>query len=499
MGIYERFFNEIASQLDLTSTEEETIIKSYESVGEFLRNSNFLSAYLPYVFPQGSMKIGTTVKPLKRDDYDVDLVCELTKNINDLSPKDVKKLVGKALKCGKYADQLEEEHGRCWTLQYSANPPYHLDILPGLTNVGGRINATKRDNSGKYDWLRTNPRGFANWFLGLYKRKQIFDENNGVESLDVYGTRNPLQRAVQLIKRHRDVYFQNRKEDGPASIIITALTGLSYKGETTIEDILRNGPILWASFIKISNGKYYIQIPPLTDDNYADKWNGEDKKAAALFFEWHAKLLSDLDKLFSQREFDSFLQIARDMFSESSVDKTLNKNISIKSTLLDSFGKRLPMALDVTHPLFKHALSIKTDKHDYIPRGNTTIKIDGRVFATKEDRDSNREDKCLNSFDCNSMLLKKNLFIRFSAMIINCPKRYCLRWQVTNTGMEAKRAGNINLRGGFENSENYMPRIKYEHTSYAGTHFVQAFLIDSNTDNCIAKSNILTINIGGDL
>lgn len=52
MGIYERFFNDIASQLDLTSTEEETIIKSYESVGEFLRNSNFLSAYLPYVFPQ---------------------------------------------------------------------------------------------------------------------------------------------------------------------------------------------------------------------------------------------------------------------------------------------------------------------------------------------------------------------------------------------------------------------------------------------------------------
>lgn len=187
------------------------------------------------------------------------------------------------------------------------------------------------------------------------------------------------------------------------------------------------------------------------------------------------------------------------MFCQSSVDKTLNENISIKSTLLNSFGKRLPMALDVAHPLFKHALSIKADKHEYIPRGNTTMKINGRVFATKDDRCSNDEDKCLNSFDHNSMLLKKNLFIRFSATITNCPKRYYLRWQVTNTGTEAKRAGNINLRGGFENSENSMPRIKYEHTSYAGTHFVQAFLIDSNTDNCIAKSNILTINIGGDL
>ena len=211
MGIYERFFNEIASQLDLTKIEEETIIKSYETIGIYLRNSCYLSSYTPNVFPQGSMRIGTTVKPLKTNDYDVDLVCELTKNYFALSPKNVKGLVGKALKNGKYVTQLDEEHGRCWTLKYKASPPYHLDILPGVTRVGDKVNATKKDNNGNYNWLPTNPKGFANWFLNLYTHKKIFDEDMGVEKLDTYGVRNPLQRAVQLIKRHRDVYFENRK------------------------------------------------------------------------------------------------------------------------------------------------------------------------------------------------------------------------------------------------------------------------------------------------
>ena len=53
MSKYERFFNEIASQLNLTQTEEDTIINSYEAVGGFLSESRYLAYYSPHVFPQG--------------------------------------------------------------------------------------------------------------------------------------------------------------------------------------------------------------------------------------------------------------------------------------------------------------------------------------------------------------------------------------------------------------------------------------------------------------
>ena len=495
MSKFESFFNEIASQLDLTKTEEETIVNSYEAVGDFLNMSRYLAIYSPHIFPQGSMRIGTTVKPLKKDDYDIDLVCELTKNHTELSPKEVKHLVGTSLRYSKYSSQLEEEHGRCWTLQYTANPPYHLDILPAVTSRSERVNATKKDDNGNYSWLPTNPRGFANWFLNLYKKKHILDEERGVEKVNVYGDRNPLQRTVQLFKRHRDVYFQHRKEDGPASIIITTLTGLSYNGEETIEDILRNGPLAWVNHIKIENGKYLIKVPSLPDDNYADKWNGEDKNAANIFFEWHAKLISDLDKLFAQSNFDSFLKIAKEMFLEGTIDKVLNENVTVRDSLANSFKRNLPTRLEIIHPLFKHALSINSDSHEYIPRENVKIRIKGKAYKTIEDR--KRDLNCVCEFDCYSPLLEKDLFLKFKADLTNSPKNRFLRWQVTNTGQEALNSGKDGLRGKFEYSEENVAWTKYEHTSYIGTHFVQAFLIDRDTGNCVAKSNILTINIGG--
>lgn len=495
MGRFESFFNEIASQLDLTKTEEETIINSYEAVGSFLNESKYLTHYSPRIFPQGSMRIGTTVKPLKKDDYDIDLVCELTKNYYDLSPREVKHLVGTSLKFGKYLSQLENEHGRCWTLKYSANPPYHLDILPAATSKGERVNATRKDNDGNYSWLPTNPKGFANWFLSLYKRKFILDEEREVEKVNVYGTRNPLQRTVQLIKRHRDVYFRNRKEDGPASIIITTLTGLSYSNETTIEDILRNGPLAWVNYIKRENGKYIIKVPSLPDDNYADKWNGEDKNAANLFFEWHAKLISDLDKLFRQSNFESFIKVAKEMFLTSVVDKVINENTALCDSLANSFKKKYPVVLVDAHPLFRHALSINSDNHKYIPRENAKIRIRGTVYKTIEDRKNN--NNCLYEFDDYSPLLEKDLRLKFKADIFHGPNRCYLRWQVTNTGEEALNSGENGLRGKFEYSEAKVAWTKYECTSYTGTHFVQAFLIDSDTGNCVAMSNILTINIGG--
>lgn len=497
MANFEIFFSQIAYQLDLTDTEQDAIVGSYESVGSFLKDSEYLSIYNPNVFPQGSVRLGTIVKPLKTDDYDIDLVCEL-KDATNLSPQDVKQLVGKSLKNSKYASQLEKEHGRCWTLSYNASPPYHLDILAGVSISNNRVKATiKKDGSQEYSWLFTNPKGFAEWFDSLYSRKMFYEDRGSVEEVNIYKNKSPLQRAVQLIKRHRDVYFENKPDLGPASVIITALSGLCYKGEDRIEDILKNGPIAWSSKIGIENGRYIIKIPNLPDDNYADKWNGEDPKAAEIFFEWHSKLILDLDRLFSQTKSDSFIKVAKEMFKESTVDKVLNENLDLSNSLNETFDMnfKLPMKIEDTHPLFKHALPISSERR-YLPRSNASIKIIGQSYSSEED--SHNGVNVLSTFSNNSMLLDKDVYLRFRASIDGA-KNVFLRWQITNTGEEACKEGTSSLRGKFELSEKNYEWTKFERTSYSGTHFVQAFLIDSYTNSCIAKSNILTINIKGDM
>ena len=125
---------ELATLLDVTETEFQTISRSYEDVGRFLAEENSpLQAYNPSIHPQGSFLLGTVVRPIcEDDDLDIDLVCELENKPDEWVQYDLKNAVGNRLKSSpKYKDRLDKEGKRCWTLLYGDNK-YHLDVLPSL-------------------------------------------------------------------------------------------------------------------------------------------------------------------------------------------------------------------------------------------------------------------------------------------------------------------------------------------------------------------------------
>ncbi len=502
MNRFEKFFNQIAKDLDLTDTENDAIVSSYEAVGNCLIESKELKEFCPNVFPQGSVRLGTVVKPLKSDDYDVDLVCEL--NSKCLSAKEVKHIVGNALKNSRYVSQLEKEHGRCWTLNYNANPPYHIDILPGACLPNDRVKATNFiDNS--YCWLYTNPKGFAKWFLSLKKQQLNETFKDSVEPIKEYSGKSVLQRAVQLIKRHRDVYFKENPDDGPASVIITALTGLSYNNESTIEDVLKNGPIQWISHIGFKDDKLSIKIPSLPDDDYADKWNEEGMKSVNNFLKWHRQLIEDLDNLFETNRYDKFIEIAKKMFTDSSIDKVSKSNSRITDSLKESFNQKNPITTRAYyHPLFNHALTLPTGI-DWLPSKYVNVKILCRVYDNEESA-NNFDGNYEYEFSDFSPILKKHKNLAFKAIINSYDQiEYHVKWQITNTGSEAKNAKNgSQLRGEFINGEksNMKEYIHTESTLYAGTHFVQFFVLRTKNvngklhENCVSKSKLITINIG---
>lgn len=507
MNKYEKFFIQIAMDLDLTEAEETAIVSSYNAVGAFLIKCNELSSYSPLVFPQGSVRLGTIVKPLKRDDYDIDLVCQL--NSNNMSAFTTKKIVGKALFNSRYSNQLEEEHGRCWTLDYTATPPYHIDILPGISLPNERIKATSKNNDGTYKWLYTNPKGFANWFLSLKSNKVSEGFSDSIEKVNLDSRRNILQRSVQLMKRHRDVYFADNPDEGPASVIITALTGLSYDGEQSIEEILINGPIQWISHIGFKNDGLSIKIPSLPDDDYADKWNEDGHIVVDAFLKWHRQLIIDLDNLFRQSSFDDFISISKKMFSVSSIDKLSNSNIGIMNSLMESFNNNYSLVpVSDIHPLFKHALPISSEIK-YMPDSHLSVKIICRVYKNMKDAEI-FSDNYEKEFYDYSPILKKGKCLAFKAIISRTSQTdkrgYHVKWQITNTGFEAKNSDRgSQLRGEFisETKSTQYIYVHTEETSYSGTHFVQFFVFryggdSSNTEWCIHKTKLITINIGKD-
>ena len=176
---------QIAKELDISEEKYENAVASYNAVGSYL--SNHINTQVD-IFPQGSFRLGTVIKPLSdEDDYDIDLVCRLNKQF--LYPQNLKNEVGQALKSSdRYSKMLQPEGKRCWTLKYADNAQYHMDILPSIKDItydkDKKLKITNKDeNSGVYTFTTTNPEAYFEWFNERqYEEKRRLMENFAVQN-----------------------------------------------------------------------------------------------------------------------------------------------------------------------------------------------------------------------------------------------------------------------------------------------------------------------------
>lgn len=253
------------------------------------------------VYPQGSLGLGTLVRPISGDeegDYDVDLVC-LLKNGSGLSAQNIKQVIGKRLKeSDRYNPMLDDEGKRCWTLKYSN---FHMDILPSVPKFNQRttlmknstnIRLTHKEDDDSYSDKFSDPKAYREWFIeqmstSFVNKREIIARNRQVEieEVELFDIRTPLQMAIQILKRHRDIMFSG-KDHKPISVIITTLAAKSYSGETslydTLEGILKN---MKRHINFDESGKAIICNPTINAENFADKWEEVPEKKEA-FLEW---------------------------------------------------------------------------------------------------------------------------------------------------------------------------------------------------------------------
>lgn len=294
--------SKIADELNISQTMQEKAIKSYTAVGQWLGDG------IPYdvkIMPQGSMNLGTVIRPIDdRDDYDMDLVC-LLRNGRQLPLAEIKSTVGNRLKEHKvYARLLEKEGRRCWTMQYEE---FHMDILPCVPRLTyfiephfTDIKLTHKISEGWYVEKFSNPYAYHIWFEKrmmdiLMVQKREFAAKNQVEidKVPTYRMRTPLQKVVQLLKRHRDLCFQQDSNDAPISIIITTLAALAYNGETDVYEALCNILANIPKYVQCRDGVFWVENPVMKEENFADKWEAEPNKRIA-FFKWLARAQKEL-------------------------------------------------------------------------------------------------------------------------------------------------------------------------------------------------------------
>jgi len=134
---------QICQTLELTPSQHDLAKTRYEAVGAWLAGSDNALLKSVTIYPQGSVAIGTTVRPLGRDEHDVDLICYVAGLGVDLAPAALKYSIGERLWTNGHYKDLLEEKPRCWRLNYANE--FHLDITPSITNprcsAGGEIDS----------------------------------------------------------------------------------------------------------------------------------------------------------------------------------------------------------------------------------------------------------------------------------------------------------------------------------------------------------------------
>lgn len=320
--------NDIAEELNIPDSIFEQAVNSYSALGEYINNH---SEYRVDVFPQGSIRLGTIIKPIgENDDYDVDLVCLLKDPFTD--PKDLKNYVGDILKkSDRYSKMLEEEGRRCWTLKYADDAHFHMDVLPSQKDksvVDNSISITDKKD-GVYSFKSSNPKDYAHWFETAVRREFNYKEFK-IEPIKKKKT-GTLQKTIQLLKRHRDILYTNIPEKDqeykPISIIITTIAAKLYTGKESLLEMMEKFANSWETcFRKDAFGDLILPNPVDLNENFSDKWIETPAKKDA-FISWVERLQDDLEGKHYLGDTDVVSEAAhlKEMFGTSIVESMYSR------------------------------------------------------------------------------------------------------------------------------------------------------------------------------
>ena len=203
------------------------------------------------------------------------------------NPIDVYNALLKVIESDAYYKTICEKKDRCIRLNYKSD--FHMDILPACMPNEFEKEKIAIPEKKLANWSFGNPKAFANWFLKRANEvnlsmlrtysELLLEAKVEVEPLpDELYLKTPLQRAVQLIKRARDVYYE-KKQNPISSIVLTTLMAQFYKGEQSIfislDNIISSIKISYADSIKM-NKRFQIFNPVDENEEFTDSWTDKD-------------------------------------------------------------------------------------------------------------------------------------------------------------------------------------------------------------------------------
>ena len=548
--------DQVGIELDIPPHKYKEAMERFGAIKRHLEDGDFPdSTPPPSIYLQGSFRLGTVVRPVKGGKdcgFDIDIVCEIVRPKDGDDPETLKGEVGSEVKTYAETNDMAppDNSRRCWALNYKPDNEgieFHVDILPCLPDgtAGSQISLlnsslgptdwqythttvaiTNRDDDvdpPTYDWRSSNPNGFAKWFTDICESGNAYVNNDQQKQLlfeahsqrqnfpytrreDIPDAlvRTPLQRAIQIMKRHRDVRFNGRRDEKhkPISMIITTLAASLYAGrasqyQTTrsvlrfiVETLAQHAALVDNRSLREEVGRMQLirrvgdtwYIPNPVDphnpgdaedkgENFADRWHEDNHAKAKAFFQWVRWLQADLDSLLNSNDTTGVAATLTEVFGETIATRTINR-LGVKST--DTRAGALGQANTTAISRF----DVPHRQKPPWPRGSShRLNIQGHAI-----RNGWRTLTSSNGFQ----KIAKQYTLRFVAKT-DVPWPYDVYWQVVNTGAEAQAAGSLRgqIVSGFSTHT--------ERTLYKGFHWIECFIVKDGY--LVARSGEFVVNI----
>ena len=349
----DNLLSEVCEQLQLAPYRYDLAVDRYNALNKVLESGDSPFRSLgPNIYPQGSMKLGTTVKPLGGEPHDLDLVLQLSLDHDHVDPmRLIQKLYGFLEQHGTYGPMTSLKN-RCVRIEYADD--FYLDLLPACRNSVRGGTCIKVPDRALQGWTDSNPLGYAKWFKEksvLTFVRTVLDSAAPVPPQQAVSEKSRLQLVVQLSKRWRDLYYSDMDPDlTPISIVLTTLAADFYRGELSVSEALMSVLNGIVGAIEASRRAYekHLRVlnPSNTAEDLSERW---DSNPSA---------------------YDAFVDGVRDFHKRWS--ELMRRRGNVNAELKSLFGE------PVTTVLKKRAMEVKSLNRD----GKLGVTSSGAIALT---------------------------------------------------------------------------------------------------------------------
>jgi hypothetical protein len=280
---------EICESLQLESSQHKKAEARYKAIANELDSDKSPFAEIETnLYPQGSMKLGTTVKPIDGP-HDLDFVCEVAVEHTKVNPMALLREMYAFFQNHGVYGKMTSLKKRCVRIEYKDE--FYLDILPACMDRQNGGNCIQVPDIQTKDWTPSNPIGYATWFNTMTRNALVKPPSRRYLAMDKAASVEPipsqqnidkktvLQLVVQLMKRWRDIHYAN-SDFPPISIVLTTLAAGNYSGEPSLTGALLNvldriAQLLRAA--KLQQRRIQVLNPVHEDEDFSERWKDNSR------------------------------------------------------------------------------------------------------------------------------------------------------------------------------------------------------------------------------